>query len=236
LTAKQLSYRGAPSGYPEDKELVILITAATYKLIDRDNRVSVIIISVPLRSIVKNLVLALLLLSSSIGSFSIAERSIAAPNNISKLKDGKYSACIKLEQPTVDDESQTCFLFIKQGSKIKGAYEITQKGPVICVMGTVRNNLITGSAYYDTINAASPFGVPIDRIEEIRRELPKSKLVELLPSLKVAQGNLSPIKIGENIKTNPRDYQAKITYKKATVDLIKFSYVSAVSRDSECLK
>ncbi len=184
----------------------------------------------------KNIVLALLLLSASIGSLSIAEKSIAVPRNIAKLKDGRYTACTKIKQPNIYDESQTCFSFIKKGRKIKGGYEITQEGPVICVTGTAKNNLITGSAYSDDINSAS-HGVPISEIDQVRRRLPKSKFIEMTNHLKIAQGELSPVKIGDSIKNNPYDYEARIAYKKASLNLNEFQYIYAIkSVDDDCLK
>ncbi len=184
----------------------------------------------------KNIVLALLLLSSSICSLSIAQRSIAVPRNIARLKDGKYTACTKIKQPKIYDESQTCFSFIKRGRTIKGGYEVTQEGPVICVVGTTKNNLITGSAYSDDMNSAS-HGVPLSAIDRVRRKLPKSKFIEMTTHLKVAQGKISPIKVGDSIKTNPYDYEARIAYKKATLNLNEFQYIYAFkSSDDDCLK
>jgi hypothetical protein len=185
---------------------------------------------------VRNIVLALLILSSSIGSLSIAEKSVAVPRNIAKLKDGKYTACTKLKQPKIYDESQTCFSFIKKGRKIKGGYEVTQEGPVICVIGTAKNNLITGSAYSDAVNSAS-HGVPLSEIERIRSKLPKSKFIGMTSHLKVAQGNLGKIKVGDRIKNDPHDYQARIAYKKASLNLNEFQYIYALrSSDRDCLK
>ena len=184
----------------------------------------------------KNLVLALLVLSSSIGSLLIAQTSIAVPKNIARLKDGRYTACTKIKQPQVYDESQTCFSFSKKGKRIKGGYEVTQEGPVICVIGTTKNNLITGSAYSDDINSAS-HGVPFSRIEQVRKELPKAKFIEMTSHLKVAQGSLSQIKVGDSIKTNPYDYEAKIAYKKASLNLNEFQYIYPLkSVDDDCLK
>jgi hypothetical protein len=190
-----------------------------------------------MRSIVKNILLALLLLSSSIGSLSIAERSIAVPRNISRLKDGRYTACTKIRQPKVYDESQTCFDFIKKGRKIKGGYEVTQEGPVICVIGTIKNNLITGSAYSDDVNSAS-HGFPLSDLEQVRRKLPKSKFIGMTTHLKVAQGNLGKIKVGEQIKNNPYDYEARIIYKRSILNLNQFQYISPLksSDDDDCLK
>jgi hypothetical protein len=186
---------------------------------------------------VKNILLALLLLSSSIGSLSIAERSMAVPRNIARLKDGRYTACTKIRQPKIYDESQTCFDFIKKGRKIKGGYEVTQEGPVICVIGTIKNNLITGSAYSDDVNSAS-HGFPLPEIEQVRRKLPKSKFIGMTIHLKVAQGNLGKIKVGEQIKTNPYDYEARIAYKKAILNLNEFQYISPLksSDEDDCLK
>jgi hypothetical protein len=185
---------------------------------------------------VKNLVLALLLLSSSIGSLSIAQISIAVPRNIARLKDGRYTACTKIKQPQVYDESQTCFSFSKQGKRIRGGYEVTQEGPVICVVGTAKNNLITGSAYSDDVNSAS-HGVPLSEIEQVRSKLPKSKFIEMTSHLKVARGNLSSIKVGDGIKNNPHDYEARIAYRKAALNLNEFQYIYAMkSVDDDCLK
>ncbi len=184
----------------------------------------------------KNIVLALLLLSSSIGSLSIAERSIAVPKNIARLKDGRYTACTKIKQPKIYDESQTCFSFIKKGKRIKGGYEVTQEGPVICIVGTAKNNLITGSAYSDDVNSAS-HGVPLSEIEQVRRKLPKSKFIEMTTHLKVAKGNIGSIKVGDSIKTNPYDYEARIAYTKATLNLNEFEYIYAIkSVDDDCVK
>jgi hypothetical protein len=185
---------------------------------------------------VKNIVLALLLVTSSIYSLSIAEISIAVPRNIARLKDGKYTACTKIKQPNIYDESQTCFSFIKKGRRIKGGYEVTQEGPVICVVGTARNNLITGSAYSDDINSAS-HGVPLPEIEQVRSKLPKSKFIEMTTHLKVALGNLGSVKVGDSVKNNPYDYEARISYRKAALNLNEFQYIYAMkSVDDDCVK
>jgi hypothetical protein len=187
---------------------------------------------------VKNIAAIILCLSASISSLSIAEKSIAGSNAIARLKNGKYLACIKKKQPNVYDESQTCFEFIKQGTNIKGGYEVSQEGPVVCVSGTIKRNILTGSVYDDSLNSPAN-GVPFSELTEFRRNLPTSKSIALGGNeLQVAEGKLDILQVGKNIKTNPSDYKARVTYKKATLNLSKFQYISAIKKisDADCLK
>jgi hypothetical protein len=185
----------------------------------------------------KNITAIILCLSASISSLSIAERSIAAPNSIARLKNGKYLACIKKKQPDTYDESQTCFEFVKQGTNIKGGYELTQEGPVVCMVGTIRRNIITGSVYDRSVSSPAN-GVPFDEVEELRSKLPTSTPTALTTHLQVAAGKLEILKVGKEIETNPFDYSGKITYKKATLNVSKFQYISSVKKISyaDCLK
>jgi hypothetical protein len=185
---------------------------------------------------VKNIILWLLFLCISISFLSASERSIASPKTIAKLKNGKYSACVNQKRSNFYDESQTCFSFLKQGNNIKGGYEVTQEGPVVCVKGTITNNIITGSVSDDSINSAYN-GVEISELEELRSKLPKSKLIPLTTYLQVAEGRLDILKVGDKIKTNPHDFYARVTYAKARLDLDKFKYISPLKGGlSECSK
>jgi hypothetical protein len=184
----------------------------------------------------KNTALLLLLISGSIFSLSVSEESISAPNGIARLKNGKYLACVNKKQPNIYDESQTCFSFGKQGNRITGGYEVSQEGPIVCVTGTVKNNVITGSAYDDSINSAAN-GVTFNDIEDVRRNLPKSKPIYLATYLQVADGKLSVLKVGKNVKTKPLDFEAKITYGRAKLDLSKFQYISRLRNEVyDCLE
>jgi hypothetical protein len=186
---------------------------------------------------VKNITAIILCLAASITSLSVTERSIAAPNAIARLRNGKYLACIKKKQPDVYDESQTCFEFIKQGSNIKGGYELSQEGPVVCVIGSIKRNILTGSVYDDSVSSPAN-GVPFDEVEELRNKLPTSKLTELTTHLQVAEGKLEIIKVGKDIQNNPYDFSGKITYKKAMLNLTKFQYISSIKKinHSDCWK
>jgi hypothetical protein len=186
---------------------------------------------------VKNITAFILCLATSITSLSVTEKSIAAPNTIARLKNGKYLACVKKKQPDVYDESQTCFEFVKQGTNIKGGYEVSQEGPVVCVIGTIKRNTITGSVYDDSVSSAAN-GVPFDGIEELRSKLPTSKPTDLTTHLQVAEGKLEILKVGKDIKNNPFDFSGKITYKKAMLNTSKFQYISSVKKINyaDCLK
>ncbi len=213
----------------------------------RNDRLSAIIDSCPSTrdSIVKNITTTVLCLAASISSLSIAERSlaeplqrrIAAPNSIARLKNGKYLACTKKKQPDVYDESQTCFEFVKQGTNIKGGYEVTQEGPVVCIIGTIKRNILTGSVDDNSVSSAAN-GVPFDEVEELRNKLPTSTPTVLTSHLQVAEGKLEILKVGKDIKDNPFDFSGKITYKKATLNVSNFQYISAVKKISytDCLK
>jgi hypothetical protein len=179
----------------------------------------------------KNSSLLLLLISVLISLFSVSERSIAAPKSIARLKNGNYLACIKKKNSNFYDESQTCFSFSKQNDRIAGGYEVSQEGPVVCVIGTVQNNMVNGFAYDDSVNSAAN-GVVFSDIENLRRELPKSKLIYLATYLQVADGKLDVIKVGNNVKTNPFDFEAKITYKRAKLNLNKFQYITTLKKES----
>jgi hypothetical protein len=184
----------------------------------------------------KNTALLLLLIAGSIFSLSVSEESISAPNGIARLKNGKYLACVNKKQPNIYDESQTCFSFGKQGNRITGGYEVSQEGPIVCVTGTVKNNVIIGSAYDDSINSAAN-GVTFNDIEDVRRNLPKSKPIYLATYLQVADGKLSVLKVGKNVKTKPLDFEAKITYGRAKLDLSKFQYISRLRNEVyDCLE
>jgi hypothetical protein len=186
---------------------------------------------------VKNITALILCLATSITSLLVTEKSIAAPNAISRLKNGKYLACVKKKQPEVYDESQTCFEFVKQGTNIKGGYEVSQEGPVVCVIGTIKRNILTGSVYDDSVSSAAN-GVPFDGVEELRSKLPTSKLTDLTTHLKVAEGKLEILNVGKDIKTNPFDFSGKITYKKAMLNLSEFRYISSLKKASynDCMK
>jgi hypothetical protein len=186
---------------------------------------------------VKNITAIIVCLAASITSLSVTERSIAAPNTIARLKSGKYLACTKKKQPDVYDESQTCFEFVKQGTNIKGGYEVSQEGPVVCVSGTIKRNILTGSVFDDSVSSAAN-GVPFDGVEELRSKLPKSKPTDLTTHLQVAEGKLEILKVGKDIKENPFDFSGKITYKKARLNLSDFQYISSVKKISyaDCLK
>jgi hypothetical protein len=186
---------------------------------------------------VKNITAIIFCLATSITSLSVAETSIAAPKSIARLANGKYVTCIKKKQPDVYDESQTCFEFIKQGSNIKGGYEVTQEGPVVCVVGTIKRNIITGSVYDDSVSSAAN-GVPFDGVEELRSKLPTSTPTDLTTHLRVAEGKLEILKVGKDIKDNPYDFFGKITYKKAVLNLNEFKYISSIKNinSTDCLK
>jgi hypothetical protein len=187
---------------------------------------------------VKNITAIILCLASSItGLLSVTETSIAAPRSIARLGNGKYLACIKKKQPDVYDESQTCFEFIKQGSNIKGGYEVSQEGPVVCVIGTIKRNIITGSVHDDSVSSPAN-GVPFDGVEELRSKLPTSAPTALTTHLQVAEGKLEILKVGKDIKNNPYDFSGKITYKKAVLNLNEFKYISSIKKinSTDCLK
>jgi hypothetical protein len=179
----------------------------------------------------KNIRLFSLLISISISLLSVGEKSIAAPKSIARLKNGNYLACIKKKQPNFYDESQTCFSFSKHNDRIAGGYEVSQEGPIVCVIGTVKNNIINGSASDDSVNSAAN-GVVFNDIEDLRRELPKSELIYLATYLQVADGKLDVIRVGNNVKTNPLDFEAKITYKRAKLNLSKFQYITTLKSES----
>jgi hypothetical protein len=181
---------------------------------------------------VKNITIIVLCLAASITSLLVTERSIAAPNAIARLKNGKYLACVKKKQPDVYDESQTCFEFVKQGTNIKGGYEVSQEGPVVCVIGTIRRNILTGFVYDDSVSSAAN-GVPFEEVEELRSKLPTSTPTALTTHLQVAEGKLEILKVGKDIKTNPFDFSGKITYKKAMLNLTKFQYISSIKKISQ---
>jgi hypothetical protein len=178
------------------------------------------------RSIVKNIAATILCLATSITSLSVTKTSNAAPKSIARLGNGKYLACVKKKQPDVYDESQTCFEFIKQGRNIKGGYEVTQEGPVVCVVGTIKRNIITGSVYDDSVSSAAN-GVPFDGIEELRSKLPTSTPTPLTTHLQVAEGKLEISKVG-----------GQITYRKAVLNLNEFKYISSIKKINftDCLK
>lgn len=184
----------------------------------------------------KNITTFILCLAASITSLSVTERSIAAPNAIARLKNGKYLACSKKQQPNIYDESQICFEFFKQGINIKGIY-IPPEGAVLCIVGTIKRNIITGSVYDDSLDSPAN-GVPFSELEELRRNLPTSKSIDLTTDLQVAEGKLEIFKVGKNIKTNPFDFSGRVTYKKATLNLSKFQYISSTRKMSstDCLK
>jgi hypothetical protein len=188
---------------------------------------------------VKNITAIIFCLAASISSLSIAERSIAAPNAIARLKNGKYLTCIKKYQPNVYDESQRCFEFFKQGSKIKGSYELSPEGPDVCITGTIIRNIITGSAYDNSLNSPAN-GVPFSELEELRLNLPTAKLtaLDIHNYLQVAEGQLEISKVSKDIKTNPYNYSARVTYKKAKLDLGGLQYISSIEKISfvNCLK
>jgi hypothetical protein len=186
---------------------------------------------------VKNITAIILCLATSTTSLSVTEISIAAPKSIARLGNGKYLACTKKKQPDVYDESQTCFEFTKQGSNIKGGYEVSQEGPVVCVSGTIKRNIITGSVYDNSVSSAAN-GVPFDGVEELRSKLPTSTPTALTTHLQVGEGKLEILKVGKDIKDNPYDFSGKITYKKAVLNLNKFQYVSSIKKInySDCLK
>jgi hypothetical protein len=186
---------------------------------------------------VKNITAIILCLATSTTSLSVTEISIAAPKSIARLANGKYVTCIKKKQPDVYDESQTCFEFIKQGTKIKGGYEVTQEGPVVCIIGTIKRNIITGSVYDNSVSSAAN-GVPFDGVEELRSKLPTSTPTALTNHLQVAEGKLEILKVGKDIKDNPYDFSGKITYKKAVLNLNEFKYTSSIKKVnfSDCLK
>ena len=185
----------------------------------------------------KNITAIMLCLAASISLLSVTERSIAAPNAIARLKNGKYLACIKKKQPDVYDESQTCFEFSKQGTNIKGGYDVSAEGPFVCVVGTIKRNIITGSVYDNSVSSAAN-GVPFEEVEELRSKLPTSKLTALTTHLQVAEGKLEILNVGKDIKTNPFDFSGKITYKKAVLNLSGFKYISSIKKISyaDCLK
>jgi hypothetical protein len=184
----------------------------------------------------KNIRLFSLLISISISLLSVGEKSIAAPKSIARLKNGSYLACVKKKQPNFYDESQACFSFIKQKDRIVGGYEVSQEGPIVCVIGTVKNNIINGSAYDDSVNSAAN-GVVFNDLDNLRRNLPKSKPIALTTHLQVANGKLNIIRVGDRVKTNPFDFQAKITYKNAKLDLNQFQYIATLKKENyECSK
>jgi hypothetical protein len=203
----------------------------------RNNRFPAIINSCSsFRLIVKNITAIIFYLVASITSLPSGEASIAAPKSIASLKNGKYLACIKKKRPNFFDGSQICFEFIKQGTNIKGDY-FGPEGPGVCVIGTIKRNILTGSAYDDEISSVG-YGVSFDGVEELRRNLPKSKPIELMTHLQAAEGKLEIIKVGKDIKTNPHDFSGKITYKKATLNLSDFKYISSIKKidSNDCVK
>jgi hypothetical protein len=186
---------------------------------------------------VKNITSTILCLATFTTSLLFADLSIAAPRSIARLGNGKYLVCVKKKQPDVYDESQTCFEFIKQGRNIKGGYEVTQEGPVVCVVGTIKRNIITGSVYDDSVSSAAN-GVPFDGIEELRSKLPTSTPTPLTTHLQVAEGKLEISKVGKDIKNNPYDFSGQITYRKAVLNLNEFKYISSIKKINftDCLK
>jgi hypothetical protein len=182
--------------------------------------------------------IALFSLIKFISTFSsiLTQISTADTNTIERLQDGKYIACTRQKPLDAHDFSKVCFSFMKQGKNIKGAYKISQPDGVsedatACIAGVIKDRALIGYVYFNSAKN----GIGFEEIGKIRSELPRSQPIALTTNLQIAEGKIDIFSVGANIKTDPHNYSARVTYVKSRLDLTKFNYVSSLKSDiGEC--